>query len=179
MRSWAEVVFVACCAVLAARGALAADPSAATQALALCQLAVQETGEARVEILTRGLALAEDAVRADPGDGRAHFAVFCNLGRRVQAAGVSVFHVLEIVRALDELDAAVRLAPDDPDVAAAKGAVLANLPPLLGGDASAGEQWLRRALALDPHHREARAYLAAALSRRGAVDEARRLRDPD
>jgi cytochrome c-type biogenesis protein CcmH/NrfG len=179
MRWSAEVVFVACCLVLAARSALGAGPSAAAQALALCQLAEQQTAEARDDFLTRGLALAESAVRADPGDGRAHFAVFCNLGRRVQAAGLSVFHLLEIVRALDELEAAVRLAPDDPDVAAAKGAVLANLPPLLGGDATAGEQWLRRALALDPHHREARAYLAAALSRRGAEDEARRVRDPD
>lgn len=179
MRSSAEVLCVACCLVLAARGAIGAGPSAAAQALALCQLADQQTGEARVELLTRGLAMAEGAVQADPGDARAHFAVFCNVGRRVQAAGLSVLHLLEIVRALDELEAAVRLAPDDPDIAAAKGAVLANLPPLFGGDSTAGEHWLRRALALDPHHREARSYLAAALSRRGADDEARRLLGAD
>jgi Flp pilus assembly protein TadD len=55
--------------------------------------------------------------------------------------------------------------------------VLANLPPFLGGDPAAAEQWLRRALVLDPHNRDARDYLADVLSRRGADDEARRLRE--
>jgi cytochrome c-type biogenesis protein CcmH/NrfG len=164
---------------LALAGVAAAQPSgtsAADQAIALCRLAARSTPE-RDETLARGLAIAEAAARADPRDGRAHFAVFCNLGRRAQALGGGVFHPFEVARALRELDAAVRLAPDDPDVAAAKGAVLVDLPAVLGGDPAAGERWLRRALVLDPHNREARAYLAAVLARRGAEDEARRVRD--
>ena len=47
----------------------------------------------------------------------------------------------------------------DPDVLTAKGAVLLALPGLLGGDAREGERWLRRALARDPQHCAARAYL--------------------
>jgi tetratricopeptide (TPR) repeat protein len=172
-RRIAALAFGAFVALLAACPA-AAQPSAsspADEALALCKRA-EEGGEARVDLLTRGLAIAERAVEADPADARAHFAVFCNLGRRIQATGLSVLHLFEVVRALRELDDAARLAPDDPDVVAAKGAVLASLPPVFGGDATAGEQWLRRALALDPNHREARAYLAAILSRRGADDVA-------
>src|SRR4029077_12010215 len=34
--------------------------------------------------LARGLDRAEQAVRADPRDAVAHFAVFCNLGKRLE-----------------------------------------------------------------------------------------------
>jgi cytochrome c-type biogenesis protein CcmH/NrfG len=173
-----RAVLLGATATLALARAAAAQPSATSateEAVALCRLAA-DPGPGQVGLLTRGLAIAEAAVRADPGDGRAHFAVFCNLGRRARAVG-GAFHPFEVARALHELDTAVRLAPDDPDVTAAKGAVLVDLPPLLGGDPAAGERWLRRALVLDPHNREARDYLAAALSRRGADEEARRVRD--
>jgi hypothetical protein len=35
-------------------------------------------------VLTRGLDLAEEAVRADSQDAVAHFAVFCNLGKHLE-----------------------------------------------------------------------------------------------
>jgi hypothetical protein len=35
-------------------------------------------------VLERGLDRAEEAVRADPQDAVAHFAVFCNLGKRLE-----------------------------------------------------------------------------------------------
>ena len=117
------------------------------------------TGAARRESLERGLALATAAVAADERDAVAHFAAFCTLGRLVQLRGISVLRPFEALRALGELDIAVRLAPDDPDVLAAKGATLLRLPRLLGGDPREGRMWLRRALARDPHHCAASAYL--------------------
>lgn len=149
----------------------------ANEALTLCRLAEGAQESERFELLTSGLEVSEAAVRADTADALAHFAVFCNLGRRVQAAGLSLVRSLEIFRALRALDRAVELAPEDPDVVTAKGALLVSLPRLLGGDADEGEQWLRRALAADPHHCVARWYLADVLARRGGDAEARELRE--
>jgi len=134
----------------------------AVDALALCHAAARLEGAARFEALERGLALATAALAADERDAAAHFATFCTLGRLVELRGLSVLRPFEALRALDELDATLRLAPDDPDVLTAKGAALLRLPRVLGGDADAGRAWLRRALARDPGHCAARAYLRAA-----------------
>jgi cytochrome c-type biogenesis protein CcmH/NrfG len=159
-------------------GVAAAVPSgqpAALEALALCRAAERLEGAARRESLERGLVLARAAVAADERDAAAHFATFCALGRLVQLRGLDPWHPFEALRALDELEAAVRLAPEDPDVLAAKGATLLRLPRLLGGDPGEGRTWLRRALARDPHHCAAGAYLAAAEAPRD--DETLRLPD--
>jgi hypothetical protein len=89
--------------------AVPAGGPAALEALALCRASERLEGAARREALERGLALAIAAVAADDQDAAAHFAMFCTRG------------------ALGELDTAVRLAPDDPDVLAAKGAALLSL----------------------------------------------------
>ena len=141
------------------------SPSA-KQAMSSCKLAQQQTGPARVELLTRGLEMAEAAVDADANDALAQFALFCNLGRRIQATGVHLAAALEVFRARRALDTALALAPNDPDVVAAKGALLVELPRALGGDESEGEACLRRALTLDPHHDVARGYLAESQQRR-------------
>lgn len=143
----------------------------AGEALALCESADRHRGAERVEILTRGLELAEARVRLDPADPLAHFALFCNLGRRVRVTGFGITMPFEVLRALRALDSALALAPDDPDVLTAKGALTIELPRLLGGDPDGGEQWFRRALAQDPNHERARSYLADVLARRGAERE--------
>ena len=148
-------------------GATLAAPAgqpAALDALALCRAADRLEGAAQRESLERGLALATAAVAADDRDAAAHFATFCTLGRLVELRGLSVLRPFEALRALGELDIAVRLAPDDPDVLTAKGVALLRLPRVLGGDFRAGREWLRRALARDPQHCAARAYLLAAES---------------
>jgi hypothetical protein len=145
------------CATVAA---LPAGSPAAHEAIALCQQAEEPRADAeRVEILTRGYHLAEAAVRADARDGLAHFALFCNLARRIRMSGLRFALPLDMLRALRALDRAIELAPADPDVLTAKGALLIELPRLLGGDAGRGEEWLRRALAVDPQHDVARTYL--------------------
>lgn len=132
------------------------------EAFALCQQAAQLPDQAQIEALERALAIAEAAVARGANDGVAQFATFCALGRLVLLEGVSPFRPLRPLRVLHALDAAVRLAPDDPDVLTAKGAVLLSLPRVMGGDTDAGIGWLRAALARDPHHCAARAYLQAA-----------------
>ena len=151
-------------------GARALPPGSpeAQEAFGLCQLAEARADGERVEILTRGQALAETALRANDHDGLAQLALFCNLARRIQTSGPTLSRPFEILHALRALDRAVDLAPTDPDVLTAKGALLIQLPRLLGGDEERGEQWLRRALALDPHHDVARSYLADTLARRAA-----------
>jgi hypothetical protein len=171
----ARFLFFLAFPLLAAGDVTAVPPgsSPAQESFVLCQLAEQTSGEARVELLTRGVELAEAAVAADRRDALAHFALFCNLGRRVQGDGVTFGRAVAVYRALRAIDTALELAPDDPDVIAAKGALLVQLPPLLGGDEVRGEQCLRRALSLDPNHGAARGYLAEVLAHRGVTDERR------
>jgi hypothetical protein len=142
-------------------GASATPPGSveARQAMELCERAETETAAARVETLTRGLALAEGAVSANERDGLGQFALFCNLARRVRQGGLGLGSAFEVMRALRALDRAVALAPMDADVMTAKGALLIELPAFLGGDAEEGETWIRRALAIAPDHATARTYL--------------------
>jgi len=159
------VRFLACtCALVlglaAGADAFPAGSDRARQALDLCQQAdVEQDETSRVRILTHGLALAEVAVGEDDADALGHFALFCNLARRLRHDGLRLGSPFEVWRALRALDRAVALAPVDPDVMTAKGALLIELPPLLGGDAEEGQAWLRRALVIAPEHATARAYL--------------------
>jgi tetratricopeptide (TPR) repeat protein len=175
LRSWTLVMGL----VLASSpraGAVPPGSADAAGSLALCRTAETLAGAEGDALLTRGLALAEQALDANPGDALGHFALFCNLGRRVQATGLGFTTGFAVFRAIRALDAALALAPDDVDVVTAKGVLLLQLPRLLGGDVARAEEWLRRALAIDPHHTLARRYLAETLARRGAEIEAQALR---
>lgn len=165
-------------AVLFARAALAvpAGSRAAADSLATCERADALSGDERVEALARGMALAEGALAADARDGLAHFAMVCNLGKQMEDAGLGLGQVLNLRRLRRELEATLELAPDDADALVAKGALLLQLPRLLGGDAVQAEALLRRALAAEPGNGTVRCYLARALNARGAEDEARALR---
>ena len=161
-------------ALLAAR-ATSAEPTgsaAAQEALALCSRADDLTQAEKAALLDQGSQLAERAVAADPQDPAAHFAVFCNLGKRTELDHAPLGSLLALRRLRRELDLTLTLAPDDPDALAAKGALLFNLPRLLGGDHVEAERLLRRALAVEPSNTEARRYLARVLIERGAGDEA-------
>ncbi|MBI3783142.1 MAG: hypothetical protein HY270_07060 [Deltaproteobacteria bacterium] len=129
-----------------------------------------------LEAVTRGLALAEQAVEADGNDATAHFALFCNLAKQTELRGVSVQNLLSLHRLHTEIDTALRLAPDYGDALIAKGAFLLHLPRLLGGDARAAEGLLRHAVELEPQRISARLYLAQALAaldrRKEAGDQA-------
>ena len=138
----------------------------AAEALALCEQADQLSSAERWAVLARGLARAEEAVRADPQDAVAHFAVFCNLGKRLELErhGAGLFATLgDLRRVQREIDIALALAPDYAAALAAKGEMLVELPRLFGGDLQEGERLLRRAVALDPDDPRMRLMLANVL----------------
>lgn len=143
-------------------GAQEAETALAADALAACRRADDLTAADRVASLERGLALAERAVEARPDDAVAHFAVFCNLGKRIQLEGLSARLLGDVRRLRRHIDEAVELAPDWADALAGKGAFLVALPGLFGGDRDEGERLLRRAVELDPTNLEARSLLDGA-----------------
>ena len=113
-----------------------------------------------MESLKQGLRIAEDALRSDADDALAHFAVFCNLGKKTKLEGIGFSSLGALRRLRVEIDLALELAPDNPDILAAKGAFLAELPRVFGGDVREAESLLRRALSLNNGNVEARDYLA-------------------
>jgi tetratricopeptide (TPR) repeat protein len=147
----------------------------AKESLVSCDQAEELSGAAQRAALRRGLQLADQAIAADAHDAKAHFAAFCNLGKRLRVDGVGFSRWTNYRRLRRELDTTLALAPDDPDALAGKGALLLHLPRLLGGDAVEAERLLRRALDIEPDNRAARRYLAEMLEDRGATDQARAL----
>lgn len=155
---------------------LAADvpgSAAAADALRLCHASVREQGGARMALLVQGLALAESALAADERDARAHFAVFCNLGRKVQNEGLRFSHLAAARRLRREIDRTLALAPEAPDPLVAKAEFLLALPRFFGGDPREAERLARRAVTLAPDLVVARVTLARTLAARGARAEAR------
>lgn len=152
-------------AALALPSAAAAVPPgtpASIAALAHCDAIDEMADAAREAALDRGLAMSEAAVAADPGDARAHFALFCHLGKRMERAGISLRQITDLRRLKRELDLTLTLAPGDADALIAKGALLLKLPRLLGGDSDEAETLLRQALVVEPDNDTARCYLEAA-----------------
>src|SRR5688572_4312701 len=133
----------------------------AEAAVALCHRADGLPPEARREVLRRGLSLAERAVAGDAECARAHFAVFCTRGRLVELDGVGWRTLGAVRRVRHAIDRAVALSPDDVDALVGRGALLMRLPGLLGGDADEAARSFERALAIDPWHPAARAYVEA------------------
>ena len=85
------------------------------EALALCNFAAAEHDTAtRAALLERGLALAEQAVESDDRDAAGHFAVFCNLGRRLQLHPISFGSLMSIRRVRREIDRTLALTPNVP-----------------------------------------------------------------
>ena len=162
-------------AVLASVAAAADPPGSprADESLALCNRAPKAPADEKPRLLARGLALAEEAVAASDRDAKAHFAVFCNLGKQMELRGLSIGNIVAVRRLRREVDRTLELAPDYADALLGKGSLLIDLPRVLGGDAEAGERLVRAALRVDPDYVDARLTLARALAARGARDEAR------
>jgi tetratricopeptide (TPR) repeat protein len=147
----------------------------ARRAARLCNEAAAVGSQDAVAKLDQALALAEDAVRRNPKDAKAHFAVFCSLGRRAELEGSDIEGLANLGRIRESIDRALALEPAFVDALVAKGRMLARLPWMLGGDADEGERLIRRALKLDPTSEVARLHLAHVLIDQGEEAEAREL----
>jgi tetratricopeptide (TPR) repeat protein len=145
----------------------------ATEALRLCLATEDPSAADRAGMLNRAAALAESAVAADDADATAHLAVFCAMGKQLGTTCGAFTMLRRLPRLKAEIDRAVELAPDYPGALIAKGAMLLELPKVLGGDRDAAEALLRRALAIDPANVDAQVYLGRALAARGDVGAAR------
>ncbi len=149
---------------------------AGRRAAELCrQVDVKSPGDGAIDQLGRSLAIAEKALAANERDAKAHFAVFCSLGRRAEIAGADIEGLTALGRLRDSLDRALEIAPTFVDALLAKGRMLVRLPWFLGGDAEEGERLIRRAIELDPGSTVARLQLAHVLSEKGEEAEARRI----
>ncbi|HWP64592.1 MAG TPA: hypothetical protein VNO26_01610 [Candidatus Limnocylindria bacterium] len=146
-------------------GARAADREAAEAArladtaISFCTRADRLEPRERAATLERALELAARATERDDTLARAHFAVFCSLGRLVELRGLGWRTLGAVRRVRAAIDRAAELAPDDVDVLVGRGALLLRLPRFLGGDPEEGERCLRRALTLDPWHASGRQLL--------------------
>ena len=133
----------------------------ALEAVAICYSATSQSDRAAQDsLLDRGLALAQAAVEADDTDAAGHFAVFCNLGRRLQLHPLGLGSLGAIHRVRRAIDRALELAPGSPQVLTGKGIMLLQLPRLLGGDPGEGARLLRQALTVAPGFADAQRALA-------------------
>jgi tetratricopeptide (TPR) repeat protein len=149
---------------------------AGRHAAELCrQVNVKTRSEGALHQLERSLAMAEKALAANQDDAKAHFAVFCSLGRRAEIEGADIDGLTVLARLQDSLDRALEVEPTFVDALLAKGRMLSRLPWILGGDAEEGERLIRRAIELDPDSSVARLQLAHVLSEQGEEAEARRI----
>ncbi len=124
----------------------------------------------KMDFLDKGVEMGEAAVAADDQDPRAHFALFCNLAKQCDMAGLSWRILGRLRRMQAEIDRAYELAPRDPDILVSKGELLRRLPGPLGGDKDKGERLLLLAVEIKPDHVSARLYLARALADDGAPE---------
>jgi tetratricopeptide (TPR) repeat protein len=97
----------------------------------------------------KGIELAKRAIEIDPSLADGYYALFENLGRKSERAGVGAqaMHVAELKRLLDKT---LELDPSHARAWEAKGEMLIRLPWLLGGSDAEGRKALERSAALDP-----------------------------
>ena len=148
-------------------GANQLSSAKAAEAMVVCESADRMPAAdkaKKIKRLEEGIVIAEAAVAADDEDARAHLALFCNVGRKLDLAGLSWRVFGEVRRMQAEIDRAQELAPDDPDILVAKGELLRRVPGPLGGNKELGRALLVRAVELRPDHLPARLFLARALA---------------
>lgn len=164
-------------ALLVAASLAAASPASggagANAALEFCRRASFVPRETALALVERGIALAGTATAETPNDKVAHFALFCNLARRMSLAGIGIRTMRDLLRARRALERSLQIDPIYVDALAARGALLYYSPRLTGGDAAAGERVIREVLATHPEN-PVRLVLVELLVDRSDVGEARR-----
>lgn len=158
----------------AAMSAPELDPDAIEAERALRAAELRASDDVAMSLYRRASQSAEAALARNPDSPSANFVYFAAQGRLLLADGLA--KNLFTLRNLDRnyLDRAIELDPRYANALAAKGGVLLDLPPLIGGDPAEGLKLLRLANQLNPGGVGTRVSLAKALARNGNVEEARR-----
>lgn len=119
--------------------------------------------------------LAERVVAEDPNSAEANFLLFAARGRRLLTAGArpSIGEVWKLTALNKYLARTLELDPFHADALAAKGGLLLDLPPLLGGNVNAARRHLERAVELNPTGPGTRLCFARVLMRQGQNRAAR------
>jgi hypothetical protein len=172
----APTVFGGPALLLAASLAAASPPDGgalAHEALGRCGRSSFVARETAIALVEQGIALARAATAGTPDDKVAHFALFCNLARRMSLEGLGMHTMRDLLRARRALERSLQLDPTYVDARAARGALLYYSPRLTGGDAAAGERVIRAVLATQPEN-PVRLVLVELLVDRADIGEARR-----
>lgn len=150
------------------------DPTVLTAERTLRSAELRASDSTAMNLYRTASQQAQAALVRNPDSAGANFVYFAATGRILMADGVT--KNLFALRALDKkfLDRAIQLDPRYANALAAKGAVLLDLPMLLGGDSAEGLRLLRRATELNPGGVGTRISLAKALARLGKAQEARK-----
>jgi len=129
----------------------------------------------RAEAYAKVEDLAKQILASDPGSADAHFLLFAAEGRRLllDSGKPSVANLWKYRDVNKHLDRALELDPSHPNALAARGGILLDLPPVLGGDPEQAERLLQRAVDLNPTGLGTQVTLARALLLRGDRDGAR------
>lgn len=153
-------------------------PPGVSEASELTRLAMMylHQGDKRLEgwkaSYEAGIAAAEKAIELDPSSADAHYALFCNLGRQAERAGIAM-QAFGVGRLRDLLERTVELDPRHAHAWAALGEMLLRLPWLLGGSVDEGREALERAAALAPGWYRPRLILAQHFHDEGEIERAR------
>jgi tetratricopeptide (TPR) repeat protein len=162
------------CAVSAAQSTAGSHDEAqrlADQALAIGKKADQMMSGWE-SVYDRGIATAERAIAIDPTVADGHYALFVNLGRKAERAGMAA-QSMKLFRLKGLLDKTLELDPRHAHAWEAKGEMLMRLPGLLGGSETEGERALRRSAELAPTWPKPPLRLAELDWKRGRADQAR------
>ncbi len=172
--NWRSMRWLAALCVLGSLQHVKVAAASPVEALSYCHQAEKVAPAQRAKILARGIASAEAAIAADEDDARAHFALFCNLGKHLRHSGFGWRTLSDVRRLRRAIDRSLELDPDNADALMAKAAFLNRLPRLLGGDREEAAALLQRALRLRPDNVNAHLLLAGLLRDRGEEAEAER-----
>jgi hypothetical protein len=139
--------------VFAAVAEAAESPRESAVTLTTAALAERRRADALAEgwaeAYDKGIALAGQAVAADPSYAEAYYAMFLNVGLRARRAGIAA-QAVNVRRLKELLDKTIALDPCHADAWEARGEMLMQLPWVLGGSQAKGEQALQRSAECDP-----------------------------
>ncbi len=132
---------------------------------------VPEDEKSREEAYIKGRDWAKRAIEIDSGSAQAHFWYFANGGRLQQLKGI-IAGLRMLPELKREIHKAYKLDPEDVMILDGIGTFYYEVPSIVGGDLKKSEEFLRKAVELDPNYTLAWYDLAVALYKQKKYKEA-------